>query len=168
MLKWHFSLILTSVDLHQITLWKILQNDTQYDSSRTYILLYMYFIITNLCIKYLSNRLLIIGRFVRVMRIARILFLMIQQKRHIATASRRIVSQNKRRYQRDGFDLDLCYITGKMTCCNKFRDFTLVVIFRNIIIIVLCVLENVSKFINSIILVVQLRRLHFVVETNTL
>lgn len=39
---------------------------------------------------------------------------MVQQKRHVAAASRRVISQNKRRYQKDGFDLDLCYITGRI------------------------------------------------------
>ncbi|KAK3099855.1 hypothetical protein FSP39_010806 [Pinctada imbricata] len=59
-------------------------------------------------------RLGVIGRALRIVRIGRSIVIMVQQYRHVTRAARQTVSQNKRRYTKDGFDLDLCYITGEI------------------------------------------------------
>lgn len=86
-------------------------------------------------------RLGIIGRSVRIMRIVRGIYLIFQQKKHIVRASRRIVSQNKRRYIKDGFDLDLCYITGRVIAMS-FPSSGMQSMYRNNI-------REVSRFFES-------------------
>ena len=49
-------------------------------------------------------------RFVRVFRLVRLY----TEKQQMETAARQLVSQNKRRYQQDGFDLDLTYVTARV------------------------------------------------------
>ena len=49
-------------------------------------------------------------RLVRLARLARL----VTEKRQMETAARQLVSQNKRRFQQDGFDLDLTYVTPRV------------------------------------------------------
>lgn len=95
---------------------------------------------TNSC-KSSYAKLLVIGRVFRIIRILRILYIMVQQRRHVATASRRIVSQNKRRYQKDGFDLDLCYITERVIAMS-FPSKGMMSMYRNPV-------EEVARFFNT-------------------
>mmetsp|Transcript_19367 Transcript_19367/g.23975 ORF Transcript_19367/g.23975 Transcript_19367/m.23975 type:complete len:584 (+) Transcript_19367:44-1795(+) len=76
-------------------------------------------------------------RFVRIVRICR----MYTEKKNMETALRQLVSGNKRRYQQDGFDLDLTYITNNVIA-TSFPSSGLWAAYRNPI-------ESVAKFLDT-------------------
>lgn len=76
-------------------------------------------------------------RFVRIFRLVRLY----TEKMQIETAARQMVSQNKRRYQQDGFDLDLTYVTARIIA-TSFPSSGLWARYRNPI-------EKVAAFLDS-------------------
>jgi len=76
-------------------------------------------------------------RFVRIVRIVRIY----SEKNNLETAARQLISQNKRRYQQDGFDLDLTYVTNRVIA-TSFPSSGLWAAYRNPI-------EKVAHFLDT-------------------
>jgi len=76
-------------------------------------------------------------RFVRLVRMCR----MCTERKQLETAARQMISQNKRRYQQDGYDLDLTYVT-KRVIATSFPSTGLTAMYRNPI-------EKVAKFLNE-------------------
>ncbi|XP_058526811.1 phosphatidylinositol 3,4,5-trisphosphate 3-phosphatase TPTE2-like [Ochotona princeps] len=66
-------------------------------------------------VNFLKNlpRLAVLFRPLRLIILIRV-FHLAHQKRQLETLTRRLVSGNKRRYQKDGFDLDLTYVTERI------------------------------------------------------
>ena len=76
-------------------------------------------------------------RFVRLIRLFRIY----TEKKQLVTAARQMVSQNKRRFQQDGYDLDLTYVTARVIA-TSFPSTGLWSLYRNPI-------EKVAAFLDA-------------------
>eukprot|EP00092_Neocalanus_flemingeri_P006606 GFUD01007125.1.p1 GENE.GFUD01007125.1~~GFUD01007125.1.p1 ORF type:complete len:594 (-),score=150.38 GFUD01007125.1:72-1853(-) len=76
-------------------------------------------------------------RFIRIVRIVRIY----TEKHNLQTAARQLISQNKRRYQQDGFDLDLTYVTNRVIA-TSFPSSGMWSLYRNPI-------EKVAAFLDT-------------------
>ncbi len=76
-------------------------------------------------------------RLVRVVRFVRLY----TEKQQVAAAARQLISQNKRRYQQDGHDLDLTYVTRRVIA-TSFPSSGLTALYRNPI-------EKVAAFLDQ-------------------
>ncbi|KAK7068897.1 Phosphatidylinositol 3,4,5-trisphosphate 3-phosphatase tpte2 [Halocaridina rubra] len=69
--------------------------------------------VVTVCLENMSSNpvsLIVALRLVRLVRITRILW----ERRHLQRGARQFVSQNKRRYQQNGYDLDLTYVMPRV------------------------------------------------------
>ncbi|XP_076117411.1 phosphatidylinositol 3,4,5-trisphosphate 3-phosphatase TPTE2-like isoform X2 [Mytilus galloprovincialis] len=87
------------------------------------------------------GRLGVAGRSVRIIRIVRSIYIMYSDFRRFKKVTRRIISQNKRRYVKEGFDLDLCYITERVIAMS-FPSSGVRALYRNPI-------GKVGKFLDT-------------------
>uniref|UniRef100_H2YDZ4 Phosphatidylinositol-3,4,5-trisphosphate 3-phosphatase n=1 Tax=Ciona savignyi TaxID=51511 RepID=H2YDZ4_CIOSA len=83
------------------------------------------------------GRLVALARLIRLVRLGRILYMHKQAK----ASSRKMISQNKRRYTKDGFDLDLTYVTDHVIAMS-FPSSGRQSLFRNPI-------DEVSRFFKT-------------------
>ncbi|XP_013398292.1 phosphatidylinositol 3,4,5-trisphosphate 3-phosphatase TPTE2 isoform X1 [Lingula anatina] len=84
------------------------------------------------------GKLVIAGRLIRGILIIRIIY---TERKNVAKASRLMVSENKRRYQKDGFDLDLCYVTERVIAMS-FPSTGIMSVYRNPI-------QEVARFFDT-------------------
>ncbi|XP_014666495.1 PREDICTED: phosphatidylinositol 3,4,5-trisphosphate 3-phosphatase TPTE2-like isoform X2 [Priapulus caudatus] len=82
-------------------------------------------------------QLVVIGRLIRVVRFLRLF----SEKEQTIAAARRMISENKRRYRQDGFDLDLTYVTDRVIAMS-FPSTGKMALYRNPI-------GEVARFLNS-------------------
>ncbi|XP_012867270.1 PREDICTED: phosphatidylinositol 3,4,5-trisphosphate 3-phosphatase TPTE2 [Dipodomys ordii] len=85
-------------------------------------------------------RLTVVFRPIRLITLLR-LFHLANQIRHLEQSTRRMVSGNKRRYNKDGFDIDLTYITERMIAMS-FPASGRLALYRNPI-------EEVTRFLDT-------------------
>ncbi|XP_035206861.1 phosphatidylinositol 3,4,5-trisphosphate 3-phosphatase TPTE2-like isoform X2 [Stegodyphus dumicola] len=71
-------------------------------------------------------KLVVAGRLIRIVTFVRLY----TERKHLVKGARQMVSQNKRRYQKDGFDLDLTYVTERVIAMS-FPSYGKMSLYRN-------------------------------------